>query len=59
LIFVNNLGKCTLLSKFFPVTFLKYNFVHTHTLYPPYLVSTLPCETGKLQLLPISMAYYM
>ena len=60
--FDHNFGKCRLIFKILPLSDSWGNRVLTHYQdYPPYLncVATLPCETWKLQLLLISMAYCM
>jgi len=62
LTFDHNFGKCRPIYKIFLLSDFWGNFVHTHYKYsPPHLkyVSTLPCETRKLQLLLISMACCM
>ena len=60
--FGHNFGKCWPIYKVPSLSESCGNFVHTrHEDSPPHLkyVSTLHCETWKLQLLPISMAYFM
>jgi len=59
--FHHNFGKSRPIYKIFIVRFLRQfcTVRKYHKDSPPHLkyVSTLPCETWKLQLLPISMAY--
>jgi len=62
LTFDHNLCKCRPIYKILSLSDSWGNFVRTcHKDFPPHLiyVSTLPCDTWQLQLLPISMAYCM